>query len=332
MAIEKIELSPSDWQRVANLALELVQNYLKKKPGRFASFELERLVQSVSLKIALHILHSLDPLDLHDTAINMMAFSINELWHLSKNQASINDGPQAVELKSELQKALATLSPSFPPESDPKANPLNYILPAYETLWRVIFFCFIEVNFRQSDFTTNAVGWRDKLKESITEKEPESFDGDVAPNSEQQVTVENIVDEALRLYTPTRRIHREYRFQPGSKSERVAADIERMHRNPDIFGMEPLQFNPSRWQSLGSEAREAFMPRGNKPFLCPAKKEFGPKIIGILVAALVTHISPDEWDLRWFWNERDLHLLGDEVLVTDSKASEDKWWEIQRRV
>jgi len=52
------------------------------------------------------------------------------------------------------------------------------------------------------------------------------------------------------------------------------------------------------------ERRNAYMPFGVHPFLCPARKDFGRRIIALLVASLVVGVSEeeeegdDEWRLE----------------------------------
>ena len=66
------------------------------------------------------------------------------------------------------------------------------------------------------------------------------------------------------------------------------------------------------------------MAFGSRPFMCPAKPEFGPMIIGILVAALAEFVSSDDWLLKMSEEssdvaQRDLEkaLNGEEPLVSD---------------
>ena len=77
----------------------------------------------------------------------------------------------------------------------------------------------------------------------------------------------------------------------------VAANIEACHRREAIWGPDSTAFVPSRWGYRTTEMQGAFMPFGGSPFVCPAKMDFGPMMIGVLVAALVTHVSSCEWGL-----------------------------------
>jgi len=330
-AARKISLDSEEWAAVAMWSSELVANSIKNPSGEHADTYLDRLVQSVALKIAIHVLFRVNPIRLDGGAITQLAQSINELWHLSKD----SQGPIAARnlMKSRklaLERALIKLFPDHQLHFQPRDNPLNYILPAYETLWRVVLFCFVEVNFRGSHGAATGE-WRQILKQMLSETSLGPFGTLESPHDEHSVSANDIINEALRLYTPTRRIHRMYHFQDSPEPEVLAADIEQLHRDINLWGEEPLIFKPSRWQHLGEEAHKAFMPFGNKPFICPAQKTFGPKIIGVLVAALVTKIDPDEWHLKYCkGDENEEKTLGDhELLQTDRKAY--KAWKIYKK-
>lgn len=40
------------------------------------------------------------------------------------------------------------------------------------------------------------------------------------------------------------------------------------------------------------------MPFGEKSFICPAKRDFGPRMIGVLIAALADCITAEDWSLE----------------------------------
>ncbi|EPQ64944.1 BgtA-20153 [Blumeria graminis f. sp. tritici] len=98
-------------------------------------------------------------------------------------------------------------------------------------------------------------------------------------------SVEFIVNEALRLYPPTRRISRQ------TESGIVKVDIEGKHRDPEIWGADASCFRPNRWIEIQNEEKLAFIPFGAGKFECPAKRTVGPMMIGLLVASLTTVIG-----------------------------------------
>ncbi|KAH9218008.1 hypothetical protein DL95DRAFT_521801 [Leptodontidium sp. 2 PMI_412] len=154
-------------------------------------------------------------------------------------------------------------------------NPLNWILPAYETLWRVVLHCFLEVRFRAIPPDSHI--YRTTIEHFFAQPCQLTFDTLLSPAG---VTVKNIVDESLRLYPPTRRINRQLPL------EEVAIDIEYLHRDANTWGIDTLRFLPARW-SMKRFTKDGYMPFGMGSFECPAKNKFGPMMIGVLVGALM---------------------------------------------
>lgn len=328
-AVEKIKMEDSDWKRIAAFAERLVRGSLSESGPDYLDTSLDSLVQCIALRLALHILFGLDPLELNGGLIKGLAEAINDSWVQSKSAA-----PDAARLghnaKMTLKDALTNLFPEFGPGSSPQDNPLNYILPAYETLWRIVLLCFIEVSFRQHR-QAETVQWRKILEIFLTYPTQAAFEKSMTSDSGQSVSVSHIVNEGLRLYPPTRRIHRMYHLKGLlCKPEILVADIEKMQRDPGIWN-DPLTFKPSRWLKIGEDARSAFMPFGNKPFICPAQKDFGPRMIGVLVAALAAHIDPVGLELRYHEHcATEEPILGDdEKIFTDRDTYE--YWRLQRK-
>lgn len=87
----------------------------------------------------------------------------------------------------------------------------------------------------------------------------------------------------------------------------MAVGIECCQWNPAIWGMESLRFLPTRWGNLSEEARGVFMPFAGRPFLCPAKQDFGLMMIGVLVAALADCITAEDWILENDGKEEDVY-------------------------
>jgi len=138
----KITLEDGKWKTIANLAKQLVGEAIPQPGNDIANMRLDSLRQSITLKISLHVLFDIDPLMLDDELTVRIAESIKFLWTESK---STNNPPDADQER--LRKALGFILPGV--KSNARQNPLNLILPTYETMWRVALFCFIEVTFRQ---------------------------------------------------------------------------------------------------------------------------------------------------------------------------------------
>ena len=298
------------WPCMSDTANQLIRRRLQAIPPHGEYISLNALIQSLTLKSSIELVSFHDPLKLDDDVILDIASCINELWvHSKQVQADCTQGLQR------LDRALnrAQLDDSHDPRQKAlnyllRKNALNYLLPAYETLRRVVLRCFLEVTFR----STAEPAWRDILTAFARNPSDSEF-GEIA-RGDAGVTVNFLVKEALRLYPPTRRIYREILPASETIAKVVAADIEACHRRTSIWGPDSERFAPSRWIDTTDEMRIAFMPFGNEPYVCPAKPAFGPKMIGLLVANLVTNFPPQEWSLA---SSDDLELnidLGDTPL------------------
>ena len=318
-AKEKITLDDGRLKTIADLAKQLVGIAIPQPGSDIASIRLDSLGQSVTLKISLHVLFDLDPLQLDDELIVEIARSINFLWTESKSTKYPSDADQ-----ERLRKALGFIFSDVGPKT--RQNPLNLILPAYETMWRVALFCFIEVTFRQGA----RAEWKQVLSDFLADPTKARFE-DRGPHP-NVISAADIINEALRLYPPTKRVYRKFHMAGKTDPEIVAANIEACHRIPAIWGSDSWLFKPSRWTKIGNEARNAFMPFGGSTFVCPAKQDFGPRMIGVVVAALAAHITPRDWKLELcVGGPNGGEELGrEEPLVSDRNKYE--WIEISRRL
>ncbi len=298
-------LKEVDWKRIAGHADALLHHVLEGKQCC-----LDSLVRSISLKITLHTLFKLDPMKMDNESIEEITSSINDLWVESKCSVE----PSA-PTKEKLRHALAQFLPHA--EFSGQGNPLNFILPAYETLWRVVLSCFIEVTFREGALPD----WKLELVRFI---EDPTRDKLTSASCDTSVPVAFIINEALRLYPSTKSVYREFRMETKRTTDVVIADIEKCHRIPSIWGINADRFDPSRWKNSEAKAREAFMPFGYSKFTCPAKSVYGPMIIAVLVAALAKNITAEKWTLELYraGSETGHEFRGNEALIADRKTYE----------
>ena len=310
-ALKMSALNEEDWKRIADHAEILVLQGLGRKECCLDSF-----VRSISLKITLHTLFKLDPMEMEDESIEEITSSINDLWVESKKSVE----PSA-PMKNKLRRALAQFLPNG--EFSGQENPLNFILPAYETLWRVVLSCFIEVAFREGA----PPNWQLELVRFLEKPNKDKLK---SASDDTSISVGSIVNEALRLYPSTKRVYREFCMGTKKTTDLVIADIEKCHRIPSIWGVNADKFDPSRWKNLeaqtkeSKEAKEAFMPFGYGQFVCPAKPVYGPMIIAVLVATLAKHITDEQWTLELYRaGSKAGHGLRDsEALIADRKSYE----------
>ena len=179
---------------------------------------------------------------------------------------------------------------------NPQTNPLNLILPSFETLWRIVLRLFIVLHNRRD--------YKQVFLEFIQKPTPTQFKLELG---KEQISAEFLVKEALRLYPPTRRIRRAWLFA-GSKSNRIiAADVEASQLDTKVWGADALQFNPARWRQTSTSIVENrnLLAFGSRPFLCPASHGFGPMVIGLLVGILLS-VAGDGYGGKWVLGSDDV--------------------------
>lgn len=279
------------WKSLAQTVAEVTRNDLRGRTvGMQYGMFLVPFVQAVVLKFSIHALFSVPMDQLDDAAVATITSNINSLWISSKSSRA------SPSMQTEQNALFAALRTVLPHATGPRENPLNFILPAYETMWRIVLRCFLELQFRSGD---DSPAWRRVLAGFLRDPTRVKYESIQADGG--GLSARFIVDETLRLYPPTRRIYR-HKSETGINPELVAADIEYLHRDPSIWGEDALFFKPSRWRETSESQREAFLPFGSKPFTCPAKGDAGPRMIAVLVSALL-EVFNDGWECKGTYYE-----------------------------
>jgi len=331
-----LEKNPEeDWTALRARAVSYFWEYMNRSPDS-TSLKLAEMVQFITLKTSLYYLFpESDGYD-SDGAFDDIVYigdRINKLWIQSKDQSVLTDWSNEIRLHDALKRVTRKKSNSWvntprilteiwntmqhvaygdksPEPTIPSRNPMNLILPAYETMWRVVMRCFLEIRYREAE---DGPAWSCIMEQYLKELEnPKALKQKAFFKvSEIGVSPMDLVKEAMRLYPPTRRVHRLFNSEPAS------ANIEQCHRFNVLAAPDPLQFSPARWQKIAAEilkkpenkdrdektiiklgeGRLGFMPFA---FHCPSSKSetkgFGFKMVGLLVAVLCAHIG-DEWQL-----------------------------------
>lgn len=317
-AIQRLrDVTQGGWSRIRIEVHRFARTYFKKyrsgNKGR-----LDTIVQMVTLKVVLSVFFEVDEDLMTDEAMLRIAQTINSLWIQSKSSA----GSQSGDFRT-LEHFLKLLGLDWTNDKD---NPLNMLLPVYETLWRVVARCLIEVVFRPSADPE----WFILLEAFRANPTIKNFSR--PQPGQDRVSVKFLVNEALRLYPPTRRIYRQVHLASKEEPELVAADIEECHRLPQIWGEDSHLYRPARWTLADPSMRHAFMPFGGRPWICPANGKFGPMMIGVLVAAYASIISAKEWELQLQGElPDDSSQVLDNDIELDSNRRENTAWMIIRR-
>jgi hypothetical protein len=326
----------SDWSDLRNRAIFYFDDYLLEI--KKDTMNLAELTQFITLELSLFYLFS----DAGEAKRSTNRFKdiiyighcINQLWIDSKkaNTARSNWEDQT-ELHDALRRVITpelSMPGAFPEILDP--NPLNVLLPAYETMWRVVIRGFLEIRYRKA---ADNLSWCKIMTDYLGKLEsPISMQNGAFHNTGQSgVRPIDVVKETLRLYPPTRRVHRNFDGQT------CRADIEACQRSELLGGKDPLVFRPERWQDICAVERQRAFEKvkgaekslkrseeelGYMPFAywCAADheetKEFGMKMIALLVAVLCEKLG-NEWELE---NDESLPKQGT-PLGTDREAYED---------
>lgn len=293
IAAGKLNIDDQKWNDIARAAERIVHSEVQDSNEPRMKIPLTPLLQLLSLKVALKVLFQEDPFSLDNKVVSSLAHTINELWILSKG-SSPNERKMEFH-QHNLRRDLVSLLPAH--SLTPRETPMNFIIPAYETLWRVVLQCFVEVAFRHPSSVST---WRSVLAAYLAKPTAAQFStrNSQSPGETASISAEDLAKESLRLYSPTRRIYRAFQLLDDAALVNVAADIERLHRDSKIWGADSRTYVPARWASASREAERAYFAFGGKDMMCPAKAGFGPRMVALLLAALVGEFGTGEWILE----------------------------------
>ncbi|RYO95840.1 hypothetical protein DL764_007592 [Monosporascus ibericus] len=324
-ATRKIQsVNSKGWARlfdVAQKAMGLAEAHVKSEsPGAGLQIPLARLVRILTFVTVLNVLFGVKPGDIAIQDVVTATDLINTLWMLSKDCS--NKSLLAMDkqrLRMTLDHMLRTLGE--PGGDERRLNPLNLIMPAYETLWRVVLLTFLAAAFRTSDPDT--VHWFRDVMHSV----PSCFDRDRGSTGEgdaEKIALA-FAKEGLRLYPPTKRIYRGP--LPGGPQRRAwRADIERCHRDPAIWGADALRFNPLRFFLLAPDQKSAYMPFSVRPHECPAERGgFGERAIMLLVVVLARRLGTRESGLLVRFNDTVLDGDDADMPLPNARDAAERW-------
>ncbi|CAI7669797.1 unnamed protein product [Penicillium manginii] len=358
-ASRRISLKPAEWSSlshflvdtarqwilidsdIGDLGSRLRKSMLSEPRGR-VGINITSLVQVFTLKAILRTVCKAEAQDRpDDIAILELAQQINRGWIESKSRTRTS-GDDANMLCFEHNEPLqASLRAVFSQPMEGGQNPLNFVLPSFETMWRVVLRALLEIKFKSGRDhpwwgETLIAFCRDASKVQFEKREGQSI-------IEETPSAKDIIMETMRLYPPTRRIYRAYQWDnslvtceeipdqemnvPVQSSldeqqscpvrySKIAANIEGCHLRPNIWGVSVAIFDPVRWLDLTPEQRRAFMPFGCGPHECPAKAGFGPKMIGVLVGALLLVLDNNGLEPGMSW---ELECPDDQVMKSLAK-------------
>lgn len=151
-AIQRVD-DGEGWKRTFDAGIKAMQRAdahvrLEKREGQ-SRIPLARIVRVVTWMTILNVLFDVDPADLAIEDVVTATETINKLWMQSKDCSYVSQIDQEY-----LRIALRRMLPKHADAREPHESPLNLIMPAYETMWRVVLLTFVSAAFRVSDKET----------------------------------------------------------------------------------------------------------------------------------------------------------------------------------
>lgn len=186
---------------------------------------------------------------------------------LLANQPNFSESPAWKDIQDVLSQHRAMIAQTVPNAFEEKiSNPLNIIVPGWETMWRVVFYSLLELLRRPQLLN--------ELREQLAEH---------SPCYRRCLLLQRILKETLRLYPPTKNI---YRFNVITGTE-VSISVQQIHRDTAVWGADALEYRPERFITKLTEQQEkSYLPFS---ISCPARHGFAYEFAGAMVATILKH-------------------------------------------
>ncbi|KAK0210140.1 hypothetical protein DFS33DRAFT_259818 [Desarmillaria ectypa] len=265
----------SDWHRFRRIADHAVLSSLSSTVVHVDTF-----VQAVTLRVIL--IGLLGTKDVEDasfppSSIETVSSLITKLWALSKHPEPID--PTLLPLLNQHLHVLV-------PDTEAYPNPLDFVIPAWETMWRVVATTFAHVynddRFRRALAELHA-------NPSITQLRLHGCNP----------SAESIIIEAMRLHPPSKHISRLVSglpsFLPRWMSSRFfetlhVADIRAVHYSSTVWGSSVETFDPSRHTICTPEREEGFLAFGYGRLQCVAKN-WAPMAAATILSSILAGVD-----------------------------------------
>ena len=186
---------------------------------------------------------------------------------LVANQAKFSESEVWKDIQGVLSQHRDVIAQTVTNDFDEKiSNPLNIIVPGWETMWRVVFYSLLEL-LRRPELLA-------ELRQQLIEH---------SISYRQCHLLQRILKETLRLYPPTKNIYR----ANVNTGEDVCISVQQIHRDTAVWGADALQFRPDRFSAKLTEQQEkSYLPFS---ISCPARHGFAYDFAGALVATILKH-------------------------------------------
>lgn len=146
------------------------------------------------------------------------------------------------------------------------SNPLNIIVPGWETMWRLVFYSLLEL-----------------LRHPALLEELHFELNNHSKSYQNCRLLERILKETLRLYPPTKNIYR----TNITTGQNVCISVQQIHHDKNVWGSDALDFRPDRFkEKLTAEQAKHYLPFS---ISCPARYGFAYRFAGAIVAEILRH-------------------------------------------
>ncbi|KAI6116165.1 hypothetical protein F5141DRAFT_1101517 [Pisolithus sp. B1] len=251
--ISELSTKGEGWRMLGQTVDGAIARLLPVDELHYATF-----IQCLTLRIILVALFKADPESLHAKDLYFVTDMINRRWAYSKDadRTALNQDDSLSEANACLDRWVR--------DRDGYPNPLDLIIPTYETMWRVVAVTVAHVCCHDGDNLLDIVF---RFADHPTEEQFQFF-----REESMEPSMKMIIMETLRLHPPTKRISRvgaNLGWKRFFKPTLEVADIQAVHQSPQ-YGHNPAKFDPMRFHpSRGLEQPELF-PFGYGRLSCPA--------------------------------------------------------------
>ena len=263
------------WSRLIDVADACVDRFSNAESLDYATF-----VQSVTFSFVLAGLLGVDIELLDPTDVAFVTKAINDRWAQSKANNAL-----PADVLDHINGHILKWVPD-------RTNPLNFIIPAYETMWRVA--ATVVVYSNRDRLLRDAFA---SYNENPTDYQFRAFTSE-GPGA--QPSVEAIVSEVLRLHPPTRHITRSvdapWWKRPFTPRIEVA-NIEEVQRS-HLYGSNPELFNPMRFHERhDGPNRDQLYAFGHGKLRCVAAS-WAPSAAAVITAKIMAKLDDITFTLK----------------------------------
>ncbi|KZP10320.1 hypothetical protein FIBSPDRAFT_922369 [Athelia psychrophila] len=280
------------WTSWTQVASQASQSELLSSP---LGIPFDICIQSITFRII--IIGLLNPTFDHtsfiQSDISFITSTINTLWDQSKS-GQFQDPSILAQLDSSLRTYL--------PDEELFPNPLDFIIPTWESLWRVVAIALAETRCNQSAHKTFLRFLADPTVQQFDQRMDSS-----------QPSVRDFIDETLRLYPPTKCIARaaserhssswmwpvsQYlgHLRPADTYPYSVAEIEIVQRSRVWSNSASTKcadvnlFDATRHRARTAAQTETLMPFGYGRLGCVAK-DWAPMAAGLIASAVLQEME-----------------------------------------